>query len=45
MSDQTNFFLNESDMPRFWYNINAGITKSENTCIIKKRRDGSRLLC
>ncbi|MEN4100094.1 MAG: TrpB-like pyridoxal phosphate-dependent enzyme, partial [Anaerolineaceae bacterium] len=23
MSDQTRFLLNESDLPRFWYNINA----------------------
>src|SRR5512135_2066815 len=23
MSDQTRFILNESDLPRFWYNINA----------------------
>jgi tryptophan synthase beta chain len=23
MSDQTKFLLNESDLPRFWYNINA----------------------
>ena len=23
MSDQTKFMLNESDLPRFWYNINA----------------------
>jgi predicted alternative tryptophan synthase beta-subunit len=23
MSDQTKFILNESDLPRFWYNINA----------------------
>src|SRR4030066_2606094 len=23
MSDQTRFILNETDLPRFWYNINA----------------------
>ena len=23
MSDQTRFMLNESDLPKFWYNINA----------------------
>src|SRR3990172_2510408 len=23
MSDQTRFILNESDLPKFWYNINA----------------------
>src|SRR5512137_1223120 len=23
MSDQTRFLLNESDVPKFWYNINA----------------------
>ena len=25
MSDQTRFLLNETDLPRFWYNINADI--------------------
>jgi len=23
MSDQTRFLLSESDLPRFWYNLNA----------------------
>src|SRR5512145_3033219 len=23
MSDQTRFLLNETDLPRFWYNVNA----------------------
>jgi len=23
MSEQTRFLLNESDIPQFWYNINA----------------------
>ena len=23
MSDQTKFILNESDLPKFWYNING----------------------
>ena len=23
MSDQTRFMLNETDLPKFWYNINA----------------------